>query len=112
MADENIDLTFLGEQIKRLQTDVRDVKARMLLLESDQGELRQDFLRLERKFDVLVERYDNRFDHVDDRFNQVDARFNQVDARFNRLVGYLEEQFRSVSDDLRELRVAVASRKS
>ena len=104
MADENLDFNFLGEQIKRLQSDVRDVKARMLLLENDQGELRQDFLRLERKFDVLVERYDNRFDQVDDRFNQ-------VDDRFNRLVGFLEEQFRSVSDELRELRVAVGSLK-
>ena len=97
MADENLDLNFLGEQIKRLQSDVRDVKARMLLLESDQGELRQDFLRLERKFDVLAERYDNRFDQIDDRFS--------------RLYGFLEEQFRLVSDELRELRIEVGSLK-
>jgi hypothetical protein len=97
MADENLDLNFLGEQIRRLQSDVRDVKARMLLLESDQGELRQDFLRLERKFDVLVERYDNRFDQIDDRFS--------------RLYGFLEEQFRLVSDELRELRIEVGSLK-
>jgi hypothetical protein len=62
---EDVDLCLLGEQIKRLQSDVRDVKARVLLVESDQGELRQDFSRLESKVDALVERTYDRFDRVD-----------------------------------------------
>ena len=81
-----IDLQFLGEQIKRLQSDVRDVKARMLLFESDQGELRQDLVRLETKVDALVESADDRFDRLDERFVQ--------------LFQVLNQQFASVKQDI------------
>ncbi|MFL5074822.1 MAG: hypothetical protein ACJ8D8_06000 [Microvirga sp.] len=85
-----IDLQFLGEQIKRLQSDVRDVKARMLLFESDQGELRQDLVRLETKVDALVESADDRFDRLDERFVQ--------------LFQVLNQQFASVKQDIEALR--------
>ena len=77
MAEENVSLDFLGEQIKRLQSDVRDVKGRMLLFENDQGELRQDLLRLETKVDALVEVTDDRFDRVDERFVELFQMLNQ-----------------------------------
>jgi predicted nuclease with TOPRIM domain len=75
---ENIDFQFLGEQIKRLQSDVRDVKARVLLLESDQGEMREDFRRLEGKVDRLETRIDVLVEHTDDRFDRIDHQFVQL----------------------------------
>jgi predicted nuclease with TOPRIM domain len=87
---EDVDLCLLGEQIKRLQSDVRDVKARVLLVESDQGELRQDFSRLESKVDALVERTYDRFD--------------RVDQQFVRLFQTLSEQFTAIKQDIEALR--------
>ena len=64
MASEPVSLEFLGEQIKRVQADIRDLKGRVLLVESHQSELRRDLARLEGKVDALAERTDNRFDQV------------------------------------------------
>ena len=88
MAD--IDLQLLGEQIKRLQGDVRDVRARILLLENDQAELREDFRRLETKVDFLVERTDDRFD--------------RIDQQFVRLFQTLSQQFAALKQDIEALR--------
>ena len=75
MAGDPVSLEFLGEQLKRVQADIRDLKARILLVESDQADLRRDMERqlvaltqLETKIDVLSERLDDRFDKQDDRF--------------------------------------------
>ena len=55
------DLTFLGEQIKRMQSDLRHVRAEQLRLEAD-----------------VMERLDTFERSVDARFDAVDARFEQV----------------------------------
>ena len=72
MASDPVSLEFLGEQIKRVQADIRDLKGRILLVESDQGDLRRDMERrmaqLEARLEVLGERMDDRFDQVDQRF--------------------------------------------
>ena len=62
------DLTFLGEQIKRMQSDLRHVRAEQLRLEADVME----------RLDTFERSVDARFDAVDARFNSIDARFEQV----------------------------------
>jgi septal ring factor EnvC (AmiA/AmiB activator) len=69
MASEPVSLEFLGEQIKRVQADIRDLKGRVLLVESDQSEFRRDLARLEGKVDALAERSDDRFDQVVELIN-------------------------------------------
>ncbi len=69
------DLTFLGEQIKRMQSDLRHVRAEQLRLEADVME----------RLDTFERSVDARFDAVDARFDAVDARFNSIDARFEQV---------------------------
>lgn len=79
---ENVELQFLGEQIARLQSDVRDVKARVLLVENDQSQLREEVGRLDRKLGALSERVENRFDQVEERFDRFG---NRLDLAFQAL---------------------------
>jgi hypothetical protein len=69
------DLTFLGEQIRRMQGDLRQVRAEQLRLETDQAAMRAELATL--RDDVLAgfERVDERFDRV---LHIVDLRFEQT----------------------------------
>ena len=89
MAEE-VDLRFLGEQIKRLQGDVRQVKsdtaqmrADNVKVESDVAALKADLARLENKLEVFRE-------SVDDRFDQT--------------IELLKSSFRSLSEEIRSIR--------
>ena len=86
MPEDAVSLEFLGEQLKRVQADIRDLKGRVLLVESDQGDLRRDVARVEVKIDVLLERVDDRFD--------------QVDRRFSDLFRVIADQFAALRNDL------------
>lgn len=57
----NIDLTFLGEQIKRLQSDVRQVRAEQLRQEV---ELAEGLTALEQQIDSLEKSIDAQFAQV------------------------------------------------
>ena len=87
---EDVDLRFLGEQIKRLQGDVRQVKsdtaqmrADNVKVESEVAALKADLARLENKLKVFRE-------SVDDRFDQT--------------VELLKSSFRSLSEEIRSIK--------
>jgi len=87
---EDVDLRFLGEQIKRLQGDVRQVKsdtaqmrADNVKVESEVAALKADLARLETKLEVFRE-------SVDDRFDQT--------------VELLKSSFRSLSEEIRSIK--------
>jgi outer membrane murein-binding lipoprotein Lpp len=68
MAEE-IDLRFLGEQIKRLQGDVRQVKSDMAQMRADNVKVDSDVValsaalsRMEGKLEAFRETVDDRFD--------------------------------------------------
>ncbi|MBB5045526.1 chromosome segregation ATPase [Rhodopseudomonas rhenobacensis] len=89
MADE-IDLRFLGEQIKRLQGDVRQVKSGMaevradsVAVKSDVGALGTALSRMERQLEAFRE-------SVDDRFDQ------QIEL--------LKSSFRSLSEEIQTMK--------
>ena len=64
MATDPVSLEFLGEQLKSVQADIRDLKARVLLVETDQADMRRELARLDSRVEVLAERMDDRFDQV------------------------------------------------
>ena len=78
MSDE-VSLEFLGEQMLRMQADLRGVRSEQMKLESEQTSMRADFHRLEGKVDRLEGKVDRLEGKVDahDRSNQ--ARFDQID---------------------------------
>jgi septal ring factor EnvC (AmiA/AmiB activator) len=70
MAEE-ADLRFLGEQIKRMQSDVRQMKSDMaqmradgVRVESDVASLKADLSRIENKLEAFRESVDDRFDQT------------------------------------------------
>ena len=87
---EDADLRFLGEQIKRLQGDVRQVKSDLahvradnVKVESDVAGLKADLTRIENKLEAFRE-------SVDDRFGQT--------------IDLLKASFRTVSNEIKALK--------
>jgi hypothetical protein len=97
MAEE-VDIRFLGEQLKRLQTDVRQVKTDMAQIRADnvkvdgdvaalKASVAADLARVETKLEVFRE-------SVDDRFEQT---IELIKSNFRILSGRTD----TVSDQLR-----------
>jgi hypothetical protein len=59
MADDNIDFRFLGQQVKSLQADVRDLRSGHLRRESDVVGMRADISRIEAHIGELAQPNDN-----------------------------------------------------
>ncbi|MEA2821753.1 MAG: hypothetical protein QOJ86_3757 [Bradyrhizobium sp.] len=122
MAEE-IDLRFLGEQIKRLQGDVRQVKSDMAQMRTDFG---AELSRVDGKLEAFRESVDDRFDQqieliksnfrilsqenatlresVDARFDSVDVRFDSVDARFDQQLELIKSSFKTLSEEIATLK--------
>jgi chromosome segregation ATPase len=125
MAEE-IDLRFLGEQIKRLQGDVRQVKSDMVAVKADlnradgrleafretvddrfdqQIELvKLTFGRLSQEIALLRDSVDGRFERVDGRFEQIDRRFDQIDGRFEQQLELIKSGFATLSQEIATLK--------
>ncbi len=96
MADEPIDLRFLGEQIKRLQGDIRvlktdgaQVRADLSRLEGDVAGIKADITRVEMRIDVFAERVDDRFDQtvelLKSSFRTLVQRTEKIDVKIDEL---------------------------
>jgi len=95
MAEE-IDLRFLGEQIKRLQGDIRvlktdgaQVRADLSRLEGDVAGIKADITRVEMRIDVFAERVDDRFDQtvelLKSSFRTLVQRIEKFDVKIDEL---------------------------
>ena len=103
MADEPVDLRFLGEQIKRVQGDMRVLKTDVAQLRADHSRLegevagvKADVTRVENWLDAFAERVDDRFDQMvelikssfrtlDQKLDRVDGKIDKVDATVDAL---------------------------
>jgi chromosome segregation ATPase len=96
MADDPIDLRFLGEQIKRLQGDVRvlktdgaQVRADLSRLEGEVAGVKADITRVEMRMDAFAERVDDRFDQTIDliksNFRTLVQKMDNVEAKVDEL---------------------------
>jgi hypothetical protein len=73
LVAEEVDLRFLGEQMKRLQGDVRVLKSDMVQvradsakLESDVASVKADIARVETKLEIFRESVDDRLDRSEE----------------------------------------------
>ena len=64
MSDDRISLDFLGEQMLRMQADLRGVRSEQVKLESEQTSMRADLKRLETKIDNLASSVEVRFEQA------------------------------------------------
>jgi hypothetical protein len=96
MAEEPVDFRFLGEQIKRLQGDVRVLKidgaqmrADLSRLEGEVAGIKADITRVEMRMDAFAERVDDRFDQMIElmksSFRSLDAKIDRIDAKLGAL---------------------------
>jgi len=91
MAEE-IDLGFLGEQIKRLQGDVRALKSDVSQVKTGVTHFRSGQLRLEGEFALLG--------------RKLDALNEQVDDRFDQMTELIKSSFRTLATEIQSLRSA------
>jgi predicted nucleic acid-binding Zn-ribbon protein len=115
MAEE-IDLRFLGEQIKRLQGDVRQVKSDMAQMRTDVGgELSRADAKLEAFRETVDDRFDQQIDLVKSSFRSlsqeiaslresVDVRFESVDVRFEQQLELIKSGFKTLSQEIATLK--------
>jgi hypothetical protein len=82
MADDKVDLQFLGRQVQILQVDMKDLRATEMRRDAEVAAVRADLARLEAHVDAKFEQIDDRFDRLERRvelgFAAVDAKFDQV----------------------------------
>ncbi len=89
MAEE-VDLRFLGEQIKRLQGDVRLLKSDMAQMRADSAKVESDIAAL--KADTTAIR------------NDLEAFRETVDDRFDQQIEFMKSSFRTLSQEIAELK--------
>jgi phage shock protein A len=89
MAEE-VDLRFLGEQIKRVQGDVR-------LLKTDMAQMRADSAKVESELAAL----DAKFTRVE---NNLEAFRETVDDRFDQQVELIKSSFRTLMTEIQTLK--------
>lgn len=89
MADE-IDLRFLGEQIKRLQGDVRQLKTNMAEMGVKVDRIDSDVVA----FTASLSRMEG----------QLEAFRESVDDRFDQQIELLKSSFRSLSNDIQTIK--------
>lgn len=89
MAEE-VDLRFLGEQIKRLQGDVR-------LLKTDMAQMRADSAKVESELAAL----DAKITRVE---NNLEAFRESVDDRFDQQVELIKSSFRTLMTEIQTLK--------
>ena len=98
MADENVDFRFLGQQVKNLQTQMRDLRSAGLRLESDVVGIRADISRLDEQVAELTQLVESQ--HVDNQaqFAQVAQRIQQLDQKIDNHHQADQAQIKQMSD--------------
>jgi septal ring factor EnvC (AmiA/AmiB activator) len=89
MTDE-VDLRFLGEQIKRIQGDVRQLKTDMAQMRADQVRVESDVAALKADIARTEGKLEGFRDSVDDRFDQV--------------IELLKDSFRSLHQEIESIK--------
>jgi peptidoglycan hydrolase CwlO-like protein len=85
MSDDKVSLEFLGEQMQRMQTDLRGVRSEQTRQEGELQSLGSKVDALDSKVDVL----DSKIDYVDAKVDRVEKKLDNfaasVDARFDQV---------------------------
>ena len=86
MADDSVDLKFLGRQVQVLQGDVRELRASENRRDAEVAAVRADLVRMQAENHAKFEQVDDRVERLETRveagFAAVEAKFAAVDARF------------------------------
>jgi len=104
MAEEPVDLRFLGEQIKRVQGDVRVLKGDVAQLRAENSKLegevagiKADITRVEMRLDAFAESVTDRFDQANELAK---SNFRILDQKIDRVAGELNQKIDTVADVL------------
>jgi chromosome segregation ATPase len=122
LVAEEVDLRFLGEQIKRLQGDVRVLKSDMAQVradsarvESDVASVKADIARVDTKLEIFRESVDDRFDRFEEFtrsnfaivYGRLDTQSDQLNALSGQLTGLsdrVDTQFNQLLSEIRSLK--------
>ena len=108
MSDDKVSLDFLGEQMLRMQADLRGVRSDQVRLET---ELRADLRALDGKIDSVdakVERLDAKVERLDAKVDAHDAsnqaRFAQIQQTAATNLAVTLEAFKGLDRKIEDLR--------
>ena len=89
MTDDAVDLRFLGQQVQKLQVDVRDLRTDLRDLRSKQLRLEGDVASLRTSMEVAFESFGDRFERLEGRMDRLETvvknGFAANDARFEQM---------------------------
>jgi uncharacterized protein YlxW (UPF0749 family) len=89
MASENIDLQFLGEQMREMQSGLRQVRADQLRLESEQVQTQERLARVDAKLEGVDRKLEAFRESVSDRFDQL---VELIKSNFRALIQTIDKQ--------------------
>ena len=114
MADDNIDFRFLGQQVRNLQTEMRDLRSTNLRLESDVVGIRADLSRLEQQVVDLAQKVDANQLVVHQQLEQlrteITALFRSLDQKLTALDQKIESRYAALDQKI-ESRYAALDQK-
>ena len=91
MADDSVDLKFLGRQVQVLQGDVRDLRASEARRDAEVAAVRADLARMQAENHA-------KFEQVDDRFDRLEARVDRLEKRVEAGFAAVEAKFQQASE--------------
>ena len=104
MADDNIDFRFLGQQVRNLQTEMRDLRSTNLRLESDVVGIRADLSRLEQQVVDLAQKVDANQLVVHQQLEQlrteITALFRHLDQKLTALDQKLDSRYAALDQKI------------
>src|SRR3954466_9248701 len=113
MTEEPIDLRFFGEQMKRLQSDVRVLKtdgaqmrAEMSRLEGEIAGVKADIIRVEMRMDAFAESVSDRFDQSNElaksNFRILDQKIERIAAALDQKIGHVTAEVNRMAAELNQ----------
>jgi chromosome segregation ATPase len=101
---EDVDIRFLGEQIKRVQSDVRVLQTDLAQSRADQSRLngevagvKADIIRVENRLDAFAESVTDRFDQATELAK---SNFRILNQKIDRVAGDLDQKIDKMASDL------------
>jgi peptidoglycan hydrolase CwlO-like protein len=94
MSDDKISLDFLGEQMLRMQADLRGVRSEQVKMESEQASIRADV----RNLDIKIDRVDAKVHRVDAKVDRVNANVVSLDEKVENLGRSMDARFAQVNE--------------
>jgi predicted nuclease with TOPRIM domain len=96
MIDGKVNLEFLGEQMLRMQVDLRGVRSEQLKLESEQATMQAEMAGMRGDVAKLA----GGMESLDDRVGRIETKVEHVDTKLDNLAASVDARFDQVNETM------------